>query len=191
MSPVDHISLDRVPDSLRIVREIHLSEASSILEIELEGHKCAMKLFHDNGDPGVAENGRDLNRFRCELNAYMKLQKHKVYEAGFVPYFYGHIDRVNPSLFQPELRDFTHDKFHPSAIVLEYFPNAEGLNCENYSDVSYQRLVWVDFDVATTISTLGPKEQRQSEYEDELVAGYGEALRDDQREGLPKNTKWY
>jgi hypothetical protein len=39
-----------------------------------------------------------------------------------------------------------------------------------------QRLVWIAFDVATTFSTLGPEEQRYSSYEDELVAGYGEAL---------------
>ena len=57
-----------------------------VFEMELEGRKCAMKLvssrdyladclllttqFHNNGDPGFAENGRDLSRFRCELNTY-------------------------------------------------------------------------------------------------------------------------
>jgi hypothetical protein len=65
--------------------------------------------LHYNGDPGIAENGRDLHRFPCELNAYMDLQKHKVCEEGFVLYFYGHIGRFNPSLLQPALRDLTYD----------------------------------------------------------------------------------
>ncbi|OOF90493.1 hypothetical protein ASPCADRAFT_10591 [Aspergillus carbonarius ITEM 5010] len=60
-----------------------------------------MKLFHDNGDPGYAENSRDLNRFRCELNAYMNLREYGVCERGFVPFFYGHIGRIDPTEFHP------------------------------------------------------------------------------------------
>ncbi|KAL2797308.1 hypothetical protein BJX66DRAFT_323481 [Aspergillus keveii] len=184
MRPINYHPLDRVPADIVILREL-----------KLQGQKCVMKLFYDNGDPGIAENGRDLNRFRCELNAYMNLQDHNVCEEGF-----------------PALRDFTHDKFHPRAILLEYLANAESLNCENYPDACYHQaiegikriheahvhqdvypknILLIDSDVATTFSTLGPEEQRYSSYEDALVAGYGEALRDDQKQGLPKNTKWY
>ena len=49
--------------------------------------------FHDNGDPGYTRKGRDLNRFRCELNAYHNLREFGVCDRGFVPAFYGHIDR--------------------------------------------------------------------------------------------------
>lgn len=35
------------------------------------------------------------------------------------------------------------------------------------------RIVWVDFDVATTFSIEGPHEQRLSENEDKLVAEFG------------------
>lgn len=164
--------------------------------------------FHNNGDPGFADNGRDLNRFRCELNAYKNLIKHRVCERGFVPYFYGHIDQIDPSAFRPALQHFVGDKLYPRAILLEYLPNAESLNCENYSDSRYhqaidgmkqihnahvhhrdiypknilivpgaeERMVWVDFDVATTFSNAGPDEQRYSEYEEALVAGFGDAL---------------
>ncbi|OJJ49035.1 hypothetical protein ASPZODRAFT_129410 [Penicilliopsis zonata CBS 506.65] len=223
MRPIQRCSMDSVPSNIRIMKELSRSDASSIFEVELDGEKYAMKLFHDNGDPGFAENGRDLNRFRCELNAYMNLRKHNVCKQGFVPYFHGHIDRINPSAFQPALRGFACDKFHPRAILLEYLPDAESLNCENYSDARYQhvidgmkqihkahvhhqdiypknilivpgareRVVWVDFDVATTFPHLGPSEKQYSEYEDELVAGFGEALREDQKQGLRKNTKFY
>ncbi|KAL5041137.1 hypothetical protein BDW71DRAFT_213277 [Aspergillus fruticulosus] len=208
---------------IRIIREIHRSAASSIFETEFNGDKCAMKLFHNNGDPGFAENGRDLDRFRCELNAYENLRKYHVCQQGFVPYFYGHIDQVETSAFQPALQHFVNDKFPPKAILLEYLPNAESMNCKNYSDARYQhaidgmkqihkahvhhqdiypknilfvpgtpeRVVWVDFDVATTSSSAGPDEERHSHYEDALVAEFGEFLREDQRQGLPPNTKFY
>lgn len=39
-----------------------------------------------------------------------------------------------------------------------------------------ERMVWVDFDVATTFTTVGPDEQRYSEYEETLVAEFGEFL---------------
>ncbi|CAG8930966.1 unnamed protein product [Penicillium salamii] len=208
MRPSNQASLDLVPANIRIVREIDRSDASSVFEIELEGRKYVMKLFHDNGDPGFSENGRDLNRFRCELNAYMNLREHGVCERGLVPYFYGYIDRIDPTAFYPAFQDFAHDKYHPKAILLEYLPNAESLNCENYSEACYhkaiegmkqihaahvhhrdiypknilvvpgvqERMVWVDFDVATTFSIEGLDEQRLSEEEDTLVAEFGEFL---------------
>ncbi|OKL55282.1 hypothetical protein UA08_09450 [Talaromyces atroroseus] len=203
-----HRFFDFDPSNIQIIRELGRSDASSIFEVELNGEKYAMKLFHDNGDPGYTKKGRDLNRFRCELNAYNNLEKFGVCELGFVPYFYGHIDRVDPVAFQPALRHFAHDKFKPRAIILEYLPNAEKLDCENYSDARYrnaihgmkqihkalvhhqdiypknvlvvpgqpERVVWVDFDVATTFSSMGNREQAYCEYEDELVSSFGEAL---------------
>ena len=45
----------------------------------------------------------------CDLNAYMNLRKHNVCEQGFVPYF----TAILIEFFQPALRHFAHDKFHP------------------------------------------------------------------------------
>lgn len=39
-----------------------------------------------------------------------------------------------------------------------------------------ERVVWIDFDVATTFSSMGNREQAYCEYEDELVSSFGEAL---------------
>ncbi|KAJ6125886.1 serine/threonine protein kinase, partial [Penicillium samsonianum] len=183
----------------------------------------ALKLFHDNGDPGYTEKGRDLNRFRCELNAYKKLLTSGVCARGFVPKLYGYINRMDPAAFRPAFQHFAQDKLKPRAILLEYLPNSESLNCVNYSDALYpqaiegmkeihkagvhhhdtyprnlllvrenpDRLVWIDFDVATTFTNFGCEQLSRCDYEVALVKGFGEALRDDQAEGLPPNTKFY
>lgn len=36
---------------------------------------------------------------------------------------------------------FADDKHNPSAILLEYLPNAEELNCVNYSDERFQKAI--------------------------------------------------
>ncbi|KAE8352457.1 serine/threonine protein kinase [Aspergillus coremiiformis] len=168
----------------------------SIFEVDLEGQKDALKLFHDNGNPGYTEKGRDLNQFRCESNAYKKLFTSGVCERSFLK---------------------------PRAILLESLPNAESVNCVNCSDVLYcqaiegmkeihqagvhrdiypknlllvrgnpDRLVWIDFDVATTSFTdFGPEQLARGDHETALVKGFGEALKDDQAEGLPSDTKIY
>ncbi|RAL14144.1 uncharacterized protein BO97DRAFT_433256 [Aspergillus homomorphus CBS 101889] len=211
------------PSRIRINRDIKHSDASSIFEVELNGQKYALKIFHDNGDPGYTEKGRDLNRFRCEFNACQKLLASGACERGVVPKCYGYIDRMDPAAFAPVLRHFAHDKLQPRAILLEYLPNAESLNCVNYSDALYSqaiegmeeihragvhhqdlysknlllvhgdpdRLVWIDFDVATTFDELGLEQQADCDHEIALVKGFGELLRKDQAEGLPPNTKYY
>ncbi|RDH27281.1 hypothetical protein BDQ94DRAFT_163748 [Aspergillus welwitschiae] len=161
MRPSDHGSLDVVPANLRIVREIDRSDAPSEFEIEIEGRKHALKL-----------NGRDLNRLRCGLNAYMKFREHSVCERGFVPYFYGHL------------------------------LNAESLNCENYSEACYHQAIegmkqiraahvhHRDIYPKNILIVPGDEERmRWSETEDTYVAEFGESLREDQKQGLRNNTK--
>ncbi|KAJ6128114.1 hypothetical protein N7471_009331 [Penicillium samsonianum] len=185
-APLTDVDLSRI----NISREISRSDASSIMHL---------KLFHGNGDPGYTEDGRDLNRFRCEFNAYKKLLASGVCGRGFVPKFYSYINRVNlaASVFQ----HFAYDKLNPSAILLEFLLNAECLNCMNYSDALHSqvtegmkqihradvhhrdiyprnmllvrgnpdRLVWIDFDVATTFTDFGPKQLAHSDHEISLV----------------------
>ncbi|KAI2729561.1 hypothetical protein DTO027I6_1570 [Penicillium roqueforti] len=212
---------------LSIKRDIRHSGTSSIYEINLGSNRYAMKLFHDeNGDPGFADNGRDLNRFRCEYNAYTNLLNFDVCESGLVPRCYGYIDRLDPSSFRPHLDHFLTDEMHPRAIILEYLEGAEELNCVNYSEERLQlaiqgmkeihralinhhdvypknilivpsrpeRVVWIDFDVAMSFKTqdsMGRKGQLECEHEAKLLASFGEILREDQKQGLPPNTKFY
>ncbi|KAL3468845.1 serine/threonine protein kinase [Aspergillus californicus] len=204
------------PSKIHIIREIACSDASSIFEVDLDG-----QLFHDNGDPGFTEKGRDLNRYRCEVNAYKKLLTCGT--RGFVPTFYGFIDQIDPAAFHPAFQHFARDKLKPSAILLEYLPNAEPLNCVNYSVALYpqaierlkeihragvlhrdlyprnlllvrgnpDRLVWIDFDVATTFTDFSPEQLARCDHEIALVTDLGELLREDEAEGLPPNTKFY
>ncbi|KAJ5323131.1 hypothetical protein N7452_011420 [Penicillium brevicompactum] len=177
--------LDIDPSDIVIRREISSSPSSTIYEIQLAEKTYTMKLFHDYGDPGYSKKGRDLNRFRCELNAYRNLRRSGVCDRGFVPAFHGYIDRIDPAAFQPPLERFVGDDFQPRAIFLEYLADAEKLNCVNYSEdlfrdairgiheihqafvhhcdiysknrlvVSSGRLVWIDLDVATTFPSMG------------------------------------
>lgn len=133
--------------------------------------------FHIDEDPGFAHDGRDLSRYRCESQAYQRLQAHGVCSQGRVPKFYGTIEDLDPGLFGSQLAAFENDKQKPSAILLEYLPEAEPLTKNNiregfvqlgldglekihaagvihndpYPDnvvVSEDRLVWIDFDTA-------------------------------------------
>ncbi|KAJ5697247.1 serine/threonine protein kinase [Penicillium malachiteum] len=129
------------PSRVQISRKIACSDASTIFEVDLDGQKCLMKVFHDNGDPGYTARGRDLNRFRCEFNAYEKLFASGVCDSGFVPKYYGHIDRLDPATFYPHLQHFARNIFKPNAILFEYFPNAESLNCVNYSESLFTQAI--------------------------------------------------
>lgn len=152
--PADLLVFD--PSSLQIGKELKSSEASSIFKVEFLSHCYAMKVvscpqdftrillnsqFHDNGEPGFTKKGRDLNRFRCELNAYRNLHLFGACEQGVVPYYYGYIDRLDPARFQPHLNHFMNDIHGPKAILLEYLQDTEELNCVNYSDDCLQAAI--------------------------------------------------
>ena len=130
-----------------------------------------------------------MNRFRCELRAYQTFHKNGVCNRGFVPAFYGYIDRLDPFAFDPPLETFSKDKHKPRAIFLEYLSESERLNCLNYSQDLIQdavqgleaihkafvhrrdiypkhmlvvpggKIVWVGFDVATHFSDIGSLER--------------------------------
>ncbi|KAJ5288868.1 hypothetical protein N7478_001898 [Penicillium angulare] len=113
--------------------EIARTPASTIFEVEYYKERYALKVFHDNGDPGFTTRGRDKNRFRNEINAYTSLHASGVCDTGLVPKYYGSIDRLDPSRHRLWLNSFLNDKFHPSAILMEYLANSEALNCVDYS----------------------------------------------------------
>ncbi|RMZ47620.1 hypothetical protein CA14_010381 [Aspergillus flavus] len=197
--PSDLVAFD--PSSLRTGKELKSSEASSIFEVELRGHRY----FHDNGDPGFTRKGRDLNRSRCESM----------------------LTEISIRLgFQPHLNHFMNDIHAPNAILLEYLEDTEELNCVNYSGDRLQaaivelrgihsalihhrdvypknslivrgppeRVVWIDFDVAMTFDSTKPMGYQADEhcnFEIELVKSFGRLLKEDQRQGLPPDTKYY
>ncbi|KAK2807535.1 hypothetical protein FQN50_005403 [Emmonsiellopsis sp. PD_5] len=57
-----------------------------------------------------------------------------------------------------------------------------------------ERVVWIDFDVAITYPNntyIGDRERGWMKEETECVKGFGVKLADDQKRGLPPNTKYY
>ncbi|KGO38484.1 hypothetical protein PEX1_014940 [Penicillium expansum] len=165
--------------SMQFKAEIGSSPASSIFEIEHHGNRYALKVFHDHGDPGFSEDGRDLNRFRNEAKAYSNLHSFGVCNSGLVPKYYGSIDRIDPSCHQPWLISFLDDKFHPSAILLEYLEGSEPLNCVNYSKERLSKAMEALVQVHSALivhNDLYPKNI---------------LIEEDQQEGLPPNTKYY
>ncbi|RAH67094.1 uncharacterized protein BO66DRAFT_422433 [Aspergillus aculeatinus CBS 121060] len=198
-------------NAFTICKLLQSSDASSIYEVRLNNDnnkRYCLKVYHDNGDPGYSKKGRDLNRFRCELKAYKNLRLH------------------GASLYRPHLNHFENDVYKPKAILLEYLPDAEGLNCLNYSDERFEiamrglddihrahvlhhdvypknilvvpgnpeRVVWVDFDVAMTYpdaQTMATQARESCEFETDLAQSFGDLLREDQKQGLPPNTKFY
>lgn len=97
--------------------------------------------FHNNGDPGFAKKGRDLNRFRCGLNAYRNLHSLGVCEQGW----FHIVTVISIDLIQPGSNPifiiFIKDSHSPRTILLEYLQDTEELNCVNYSDDRLQAAI--------------------------------------------------
>ncbi|KAK2741441.1 hypothetical protein FQN55_008357 [Onygenales sp. PD_40] len=57
-----------------------------------------------------------------------------------------------------------------------------------------ERVVWVDFDVAIVYpndTCIGEKGRHRIEFETEVIKGFGPLLEEDQKKGLPPNTRYY
>ncbi|EFW13358.1 conserved hypothetical protein [Coccidioides posadasii str. Silveira] len=57
-----------------------------------------------------------------------------------------------------------------------------------------ERVVWIDFDTAIVLpenGSIGGKEHQQIKFETAVVESFGQLLEEDQKKGLPPNTKFY
>ncbi|KAL2351845.1 hypothetical protein BJ546DRAFT_952427 [Cryomyces antarcticus] len=52
---------------------------------------------------------------------------------GYVPEIYGCIEQLHPSDFAPHLDAFSSDSYLPNAILIEYLPDAQQMNCSTYT----------------------------------------------------------
>lgn len=211
--------------SIQFKTEIRHSDASSIFEVQYRGTRYALKVvsiplprsgfskcsilimqYHNNGDPGLTKEGRSLSRFRNEANAYESLDTFGICDTGHVPKYHGSIEQLDPLCHQPWLNSFLEDKFHPTAILLEYLGDSEPLNCVNYSKerhgkamealalvhtalvvhndvyprniliVSLERVVLIDFDIAKTFPNDCHELVQACEWELRQLEDFGKAL---------------
>ncbi|OAX85336.1 hypothetical protein ACJ72_00301 [Emergomyces africanus] len=224
----DHtLSIEIDPTKIKFIKALKRSEASSIFRVDYDDKPRVLKVFHNNDDPGYADDGvRDLNRARCEIRAYCSLKHFGICDRGYVPQFYGYMLSLNPDAFAPHLDGFQCDTGLPSAILMEYLPNPLLMNCVTYTKERMasavdgikqihlaliehndpypknilivpndpERVVWIDFDVAIVYpdsTYIGDRENGWIEFETERVEDVGLKLADDQKQGLPPNTKYY
>ncbi|KGQ03170.1 hypothetical protein BBAD15_g11578 [Beauveria bassiana D1-5] len=100
-------------------------------KVEIRGKTCVMKVFKD---------GEYLpDYFEIEASAYRLLKEKGFCKRGLVPNFYGIIEYINVDLW-PDLYDFKHHKWPPSAILIEYIPNAKMISLDNFSQDNIDRL---------------------------------------------------
>ncbi|RMJ22989.1 hypothetical protein PHISP_06129 [Aspergillus sp. HF37] len=131
----DDLRIEVDPTKLKFIKKLKESETSSIFHVNYDGEPRVLKVFHDNGDPGFADDGvRDLNRARCEIRAYCALKLSGVCDGGYVPQFYGYTLRLNLTAFAPYLDAFRGGVSLPSATLLEYLPNLLPMNCVTYTE---------------------------------------------------------
>ncbi|EGE79568.2 hypothetical protein BDDG_02509 [Blastomyces dermatitidis ATCC 18188] len=159
-----------------------------------------------------------------KLDLTKNLHAFGVCERGFVPRYYGYIDQLEiqaPQLnafandrYRPRAIlleylsgaealncvNYSTHRFCKAMIGMKAIHSAlihhNDIYPKNILIVpsTPERVVWIDFDVATTFphrESMGCQELKYCDYEDALVASFGELLQDDQNQGLPPNTKYY
>lgn len=75
-----------------------------------------------------------------EYDAYRLLRKEGFCKRGLVPNFYGTIQNIDVNLW-PQFSQYQNHKYRPSAVLMEYVPDAEQLSLDNFSEDNIERLV--------------------------------------------------
>ncbi|KAE8149557.1 hypothetical protein BDV25DRAFT_130263 [Aspergillus avenaceus] len=127
-------TLDFEPSNVHFIQKLKTSDVSEIFHISYEEHPYFLKVFHMGDDPGFSPDGRDLCRYRCESQAYFSLSRHGACDQGIVPQFYGVLENLDPSIFEPDLEAFKGDKNQPCGILLEYLQDASTFTSDERSE---------------------------------------------------------
>ncbi|ODH45510.1 hypothetical protein GX48_08411 [Paracoccidioides brasiliensis] len=129
------------PSEITFKRKLFSSEFSEIFLVHIRNKICIMKVHHDNGPVQPAPPERETNIHICESTAYRRLMKHGLCDRGIVPRFYGTMERMDLSHYQPHLKMFLNDKNPPSAILLEYIPKMEMIYPHNFTKERGEALI--------------------------------------------------
>ncbi|OJZ86448.1 hypothetical protein ASPFODRAFT_60435 [Aspergillus luchuensis CBS 106.47] len=156
-----------VPSNINLIRQLTCSDSSTIIEVDLAGQRYAMKLLTSG-----------------------------VCARGFVPKYYGYINRMDPAAFQLTAC-FT--IYHPRQAnaernVARIFSQMQRplMECMRYvhrAGVHHQDSIYPK-NLLLVHKTLIGCWLARCDHEIALVKGFAEALHD-QAEGLPPNTKFY
>ncbi|EJP61760.1 chitin synthase [Beauveria bassiana ARSEF 2860] len=100
-------------------------------KVEISNKLCVMKVYKHTGY---------WDQFRTEECAYRLLQDRGFCERGVVPKFYGIIDRIEDVNLWPDLYQFEDDTTPPSALIIEYIPDANKIDLDNFTQDNMDRL---------------------------------------------------
>ncbi|KAL1961068.1 hypothetical protein VTO42DRAFT_4956 [Malbranchea cinnamomea] len=102
------------PAEVVFKKKLFAPEFAEIFLVVVRGQQCVMKGHY--GEPGICDQ-------------------------GIVPQFFGTMDKFDPKPCQPHLCTFVNDEYPPSAIFLEYIPNLEMLDLNNYTQAQMNKFL--------------------------------------------------
>ncbi|KGO78260.1 hypothetical protein PITC_036280 [Penicillium italicum] len=114
------------------LQKLQESKNSVVFKVLVHGTTCVMKVYHDRGPSEHDPPDQEVNLFVCESTAYWRLKAKGLCDRGVVPDFYGTITNIQPTLW-PSLQMFLGDKLSPNAILIEYIPNMQPIDLDNFS----------------------------------------------------------
>ncbi|OQE35385.1 hypothetical protein PENCOP_c013G00037 [Penicillium coprophilum] len=81
--------------------------------MEVEHHERGPRRYYE-------PEGRELDIHVLQTTAYTRLKEKGLCDCGIVPDFLGSMGNFDPTLCQPDLKNFRGDEYPPSAMFLEY-----------------------------------------------------------------------
>ncbi|PWY80834.1 hypothetical protein BO94DRAFT_602192 [Aspergillus sclerotioniger CBS 115572] len=105
------------------VCQLRKSSTSSILRTIWHEKDCILKVYHATKPSPADPPNREINPFKCESTAFVRLQEFGLCARGSIPDFYGIIENIKP--VPPYMKDFLEDALPPNAVLMEYIPDMQ------------------------------------------------------------------
>ncbi|RAK99280.1 uncharacterized protein BO80DRAFT_456602 [Aspergillus ibericus CBS 121593] len=121
------------------VDQLKRSPVSCVFRTIWRGKDCVLKV------PLLRERRprarkREIDPFKCESAAFIRLQEHGLCDRGYVPEFYGLVEQIKPADYLPHLKDFLQDTIYPNAVLMEYIPDIQPIDLSTFSEQRIHQL---------------------------------------------------
>ncbi|KAB8240139.1 hypothetical protein BDV35DRAFT_374504 [Aspergillus flavus] len=126
--------------AIEYIEQIRSSESSCIFRTCWRGKDCILKVYHSSETSYADPRDREVDVFRCESQAYIRLKARGVCDKGYVPDFYGLIENIDAVEWSPYLKEFLNDRLPPNAILIEYVPNLHRIDLSTFSTARTQKI---------------------------------------------------
>ncbi|OAT12442.1 hypothetical protein BDBG_07780 [Blastomyces gilchristii SLH14081] len=193
----DDLRIEIDPTKIKFIKELKTSEVSSIFHVNYDGMPRVLKVFHNDEDAGYADDefyGYTLSLHPTALVPHLDAFQHDAGLSSAILMEY----LLNPLIMNcityskermaKAVKDI--QQIH-SALVEHNDPYPKNIMIVPDDP---ERVVWIDFDVAITYPDsiyIEDREHGWIEIETRRVESVEVKLADDQKQGLPPNTKYY